>query len=304
MPHFLDLHTLPASSLRAILASAKHMKAEAKQGRMPAHLQGKHLAMIFEKPSTRTRVSFEVGIQQLGGQAVFLESNSTQLHRGESIADTARVLSRYIDLMMVRCFDHATLETYATHATVPVINGLTNYSHPCQIMADIMTAEEHQGPIEKQTVAWVGDCNNVTHSWAHAACTLGFPLRIATPPSLKPDAALLAWAKKHGDKVSWGTDPVAAVKNADVVVTDTWFSMGEETHTQKAAQLAPFQVTGTLMQHAKPTACFLHCLPAHRGEEVTGDVMDGPQSLVFDEAENRLHVQKAIMLWCMGEVEK
>lgn len=299
LKHFLDLDLLSADVLRSILVSASRVKsAQAKLGAGSQPLTGKTLAMLFEKPSTRTRVSFQVGMQQLGGQVVVLSPDSMQLGRGETIADTARVLSRYVDAIMIRTSGAEKLHELAQYATVPVINGLTDESHPCQIMADIMTYEERKGPIKNAVVAWSGDGNNVATSWIHAAALFDFELRFACPSSLAPSTKALAWAKARGARVSVGTDPVAAVMGADCVVTDTWVSMGDKAGGRHAL-LEPFQVNATLMAKAKSDAVFMHCLPAHRGEEVTEDVFDGPHSAVWDEAENRLHAQKGVLLWCL-----
>lgn len=296
MPDFIDLDNIDSNELRNILENAKIVKAALKNGEAHTPFTGKQLAMIFEKPSTRTRASFEVGINQLGGNSVVLNTENSQLGRGETIADTARVLSRYVDLIMIRCFKHETLLELAKYASVPVINGLTDYSHPCQIMADIMTFEEHKGSIKGKTIAWVGDSNNVTHSWIHAANKLDFKLNIATPKELKTSDELLATS----DNISWTESAQEAVKGADLVTADTWVSMGDTNKDERYRLLAPYQVNSKLMAKADKDAIFMHCLPAHRGDEVTDEVMDGKQSVVFDEAENRLHIQKAIMLWCLG----
>jgi ornithine carbamoyltransferase len=254
--------------------------------------------MIFEKPSTRTRVSFEAGMQQLGGNVIVLTQNDTQLGRGETIADTARVLSRYVDVIMIRTSDPAKLHELAENATVPVINGLTDHSHPCQVMADLMTFEEHRGPVEGKIFAWSGDGNNVANSWVQAAAQFGFTLRIACPKDLAPLAQTVAWARQKGADLQITENPEEAADGADCVMTDTWVSMGHQARDRHNL-LAPFQVNRKLMARAKPSAVFMHCLPAHRGEEVTADVIDGPQSIVWDEAENRLHVQKGILAWCL-----
>jgi ornithine carbamoyltransferase len=294
--HFLDLDVVEGQELRRILERAKAFK-----GGDPAKpMAGRTLAMIFDKPSTRTRVSFEIGAKQLGGDAIMLTSRDMQLGRGETIADTARVLSRYVDAIMIRTDAHAKLLDLARHATVPVVNGLTDLSHPCQIMADVMTIEEHRGPIRGKTLAWTGDGNNVLTSLVHAAVRFDFALNIATPAELAPEAAVLRWAAERQGRVRVTTDPVEAVKGADAVFTDTWISMGQDGQERRRRLLEPYRVDGSLMRHAAPEALFLHCLPAHRGEEVTDEVMDGPQSVVFDEAENRLHAQKAILEWCFG----
>jgi len=298
--HFLELSDFAGPELRRMLDLA----AEAKRGGVTAQpLAGKTVALIFEKPSTRTRVSFEVGIRQLGGHAVVLSSKDMQLGRGESAADTAKVLSRYVDAIMLRTDSVAKLRELAEHATVPVINGLTDVSHPCQLMADILTFEEHRGPIAGQTVAWLGDGNNVARSFIQAAARFGFTLRLATPPELAPPAQLVDWARREGATIELTTDPVAAVRGARCVVTDTWVSMSDEKDGGPSARhnmLAPYQVNAALMQHAAADAVVMHCLPAHRGEEITAEVIDGPQSVVFDEAENRLHAQKGVLLWALG----
>jgi ornithine carbamoyltransferase len=262
-------------------------------------LAGKTIAMIFDKPSTRTRVSFDVGVRQLGGESITLTGAEMQLGRGETIADTARVLSRYVDGIIIRTLDHAQVQELAAHASVPVINGLTRRSHPCQVMADVMTFEEHRGLIKGRTVAWTGDANNVLASWMHAAQRFEFQLRVATPPELKPKKWLLDWVKGSGAAIRVGTDPEEAVKGADCVVTDTWVSMGDKASKLRHNLLKRYQVNERLMAKAKPDALFMHCLPAHRGDEVSDEVMDGPQSVVFDEAENRLHAQKGILTWCL-----
>jgi ornithine carbamoyltransferase len=263
-------------------------------------LAGKTLVMIFDKPSTRTRVSFDVAMRQLGGESMVLAAHEMQLGRGESIADTARVLSRYIDAIVIRTLEHENLIEFAQHATVPVINGLTSLSHPCQVMADVLTFEEHRGPIEDKVVAWTGDANNVLTSWVHAAERFHFRLRIATPAPLAPKKPLLDWIKSSGADIVVGADPEEAVRDADCVVTDTWVSMGDKDGKRRHNLLKPYQVNARLMAKAKPDALFMHCLPAHRGEEVTDDVIDGPQSVVFDEAENRLHAQRGILAWCLN----
>jgi ornithine carbamoyltransferase len=297
--HFLDLIDLPSSELRGIVASSRAMKE--RHGAAAARpLAGKTIAMIFDKPSTRTRVSFDVGIRQLGGESITLTGGEMQLGRGETIADTARVLSRYVDGIVIRTLDHKHVEELARHATVPVINGLTRRSHPCQVMADVMTFEEHRGPIRGRTVAWTGDSNNVLASWMHAAERFAFQLRVATPPELKPKKWLLDWVKDTRAAIRIGADPEDAVKGADCVVTDTWVSMGDKDGNRRHNLLKRYQVNARLMAKAKPDALFMHCLPAHRGQEVTDEVMDGPQSVVFDEAENRLHAQKGILTWCLN----
>jgi ornithine carbamoyltransferase len=299
--HFLDLDKLEPADLRHILDRALAYKQRRAGRAKPGPLDGKQLAMIFEKPSTRTRVSFEVAMRQLGGDAVVLERESSQLGRGETVADTARVLSRYVDAIMLRTTDERKLLQLAEHAAVPVINGLTDRTHPCQLMADVMTFEEHRGPIKGKTVAWSGDGNNMAASWIQAAERFGFSLRLACPPELRPPESVLEWAEEHGADVSVTDDVAAAVKKADCVVTDVWVSMSENRTVENLHNtLAPYRVDERVMALAGKDAIFMHCLPAHRGEEVTDAVIDGPQSVVWDEAENRLHAQKAILVWCMG----
>jgi ornithine carbamoyltransferase len=291
--------------LRGILDASLAMKRERQRGGAGTRpLAGKMLAMIFDKPSTRTRVSFDVAMRQLGGDVLMLDGQAMQLGRGETIADTARVMSRYVDALMIRTLRHDMVMELARHATIPVINGLTRQSHPCQLMADLMTFEEHRGPIGGKTVAWVGDSNNVMASWMHGAERFGFTLRVATPRELAPRPELLKWARASGAAITVGRDPSAAVKDADCVVTDTWLSMGDKDAAKRRVLLKPFQVNARLMAKAKPDAIFMHCLPAHRGEEVTDGVIDGPQSVVFDEAENRLHAQKGILAWCFHAGKK
>ena len=301
---FLDLTDFTGSQLRNLLDSARRMK-QARAG-LPGKgadherpLEGRVLGMIFQQPSTRTRVSFDVGMRQLGGETVVLSSDELQLGRGETIADTARVLSRYVDAIMIRILDHEDLRELAATATVPVINGLTQASHPCQIMTDILTIEEHRGPVAGKTIAWLGPHNNMLATFLQAAPLLGFRLAIGAPKALSPDKALLDAARGGGAEVFLTEDAVAAASNADCIVTDTWVSMGEDAG-ERHDMLAPYRVTSALMDEAAPDALFLHCLPAHRGEEVTAEVIDGPQSVVFDEAENRVHAQKAILRWCMS----
>jgi ornithine carbamoyltransferase len=301
--HFLDISALPLAELRTMLDAGAAMKARLKaHEKIDKPLAGKTLAMIFERPSTRTRVSFDVGMRQLGGESIMLTGAEMQLGRGETIADTARVLSRYVDAIMIRILNHEALLELAAHATVPVINGLTRRSHPCQVMADVMTFEENRGPIEGRTVAWTGDDNNVLASWAHAAERFKFKLNIATPPQLAPNKVMKDWIKATQAPIMLGADPEQAVRGADCVVTDTWVSMGDKDGENRHNLLRPYQVNAKLMSLAKPDALFMHCLPAHRGEEVTDEVIDGPQSVVFDEAENRLHAQKGILAWCLHAV--
>jgi len=298
--HFLDLDRFDTKTLRDILDLAGSLKRAHADGVSKPVFAGKTLVMIFEKPSTRTRVSFQVGMQHLGGQVVVMSDAESQLGRGESIADTARVLSRYADAIMIRTDDPKKLEDLEAYATVPVINGLTNYSHPCQIMADVMTYEEHRGPIKGRVVAWSGDGNNVANSWIHAAVRFGFTLRLACPDSLKPAPEILQWAVSEGGDITVTDDAAAAVDGADLVNADTWMSMGDADADARMKLLEPFRVDQALMAGAKADALFMHCLPAHRGEEVTDEVMDGPQSVIWDEAENRLHAQKGILAWCLG----
>jgi ornithine carbamoyltransferase len=294
--HFLDLDQFQTPELRGIL----DLGVAYKNGRSDRPLIGKTLAMIFEKPSTRTRVSFEVAMRQLGGDTIILGTQDSQLGRGETVADTARVLSRYVDAIMIRTNHAQKLDELARYATVPVINGLTDSSHPCQIMADVMTLQEKKGPVGNTVVAWSGDGNNVAASWIHGAVRFGFELRLACPEELAPPSQLLDWARREGGRVSLTSEPREAVAGADCVVTDTWVSMGIEASVNRHNLLAPYRVDDRLMAEAKPDAIFMHCLPVKRGEEVTASVVDGPQSVVWDEAENRLHVQKGILAWCLG----
>lgn len=256
--------------------------------------------MIFEKPSTRTRVSFEVGMRQLGGEALFLSGTEMQLGRAETIGDTARVLSRYVDAIMMRTTDHSRLLELAEHATVPVINGLTDDTHPCQIMADIMTFEQHRGSVKGKTVAWTGDGNNILHSFIEGAARFGYRMNVSVPLGSEPNDKFLKWARNHGGEIMLCHDAKHAVTDADLVVTDSWVSMNQEHKARGDHIIQPYQVNRQLMKQANPHALFMHCLPAHRGEEVTDEVMDGPQSVVFDEAENRLHAQKSVLAWCLG----
>ncbi len=307
MKHFLDIHTTDKADLRAMIDGARTMK-EARAGRPRGTpdddqpLDGRMVALIFEKPSTRTRVSFDVGVRQLGGQSMVLSGQDMQLGHGETIADTARVLSRYVDLIMIRTFDESVLHEMAEHATVPVINGLTDRSHPCQIMADVLTYEEHRGPIAGKNVVWVGDGNNVFGSFLHAAEKFGFSITFSGPQQLDPDRGYMDAAREKGVDVRVQRDPWRAVEGADLIVADTWVSMHDAQSTRERRHniLRAYQVNDDLMAAAGKEALFMHCLPAHRGEEVTSSVMDGPQSVVFDEAENRLHAQKAILRWCLG----
>lgn len=307
MSNFLDIYKTDAADLRAMLDQAHAMKA-ARQGRPKGTpddetpLAGRMVALIFEKPSTRTRVSFDMGVRQMGGQSMVLSGKEMQLGHGESIADTARVLSRYVDMIMIRTFDESVLLELAQYSDVPVINGLTDRTHPCQIMADILTFEEHRGSIEGKKVVWLGDGNNVCASFLHAAGQFGFDMTFSGPESLDPEPEFVSYARKKGVHVAIERDAKKAVEEADLVVTDTWVSMHDATSARERRHnlLRPYQVNAELMAHAKNDALFMHCLPAHRGEEATSEVMDGPHSVVFDEAENRLHAQKAVMRWCLG----
>jgi len=303
--HFIDLWRFDAATLRAILDDAHARKAARRgwtQGRVDADAPaaGRTLAMIFEKNSTRTRFSFDAAMRQLGGSVIIATASDMQLGRGETVEDTARVLSRMVDAVMIRSNHHATLEDFAAAATVPVINGLSDASHPCQLIADLQAFEEHRGPVAGKTLAWVGDGNNMCASFIHVAAQFGFKLKIACPPAYSPGLADLARGAEMGADVEIHEDPVLAVQGADAVIADTWVSMGDTDHDERLATLAPYQVDDTLMAFAAPGAVFLHCLPAHRGEEVTDAVIDGPQSVVWDEAENRVHAQKAILAWCFG----
>jgi ornithine carbamoyltransferase len=297
--HFLDLADLPSRELRRMIDLARELKARRRTARAGAPLAGRTLAMLFERPSTRTRVSFDVAMYELGGHVVLLTGEDMQLKRGETLADTARVLSRYVDAIMIRLLSHEELLELAQHATVPVINGLTKFSHPCQVLTDVLTFEEKKGPIRGRTVAWTGDANNVLTSWVHAAARFEFALRVATPKEFAPRPALRDWAKQSGAAISFLRDPEEAVSGADCVVTDTWVSMGDKDGRKRHNIFKPYQVNASLLKLAKRDAIFMHCLPAHRGEEVTDEVIDGPQSVVFDEAENRLHAQKGILAWCL-----
>ena len=303
--HFLDLSDHDTATLRAIIEDAKARKVARGTGRpkgLPDDdqpLAGRTLAMIFDKQSTRTRISFDMAARQLGGSTLMLTGGEMQLAREETIADTARVISRYVDAVMIRLLDHEMVEELAHNATIPVINGLTKWSHPCQVMADVLTFEEHRGPIKGAHVAWTGDGNNVLTSWIHAAVKFGFRLDVASPRELPVDPEVLDWASSS-NLVSFGTDPEAAVKGADCIVTDTWVSMGDDNATKRRTLLKPYQVNEQLMGLAAKDALFMHCLPAHRGDEVTDAIIDGPHSVVWDEAENRLHAQKAILAWALS----
>jgi ornithine carbamoyltransferase len=297
--HFTDLSAVPAAELRGMLDDAAHRKARLKAGERSRPLEGKVLAMIFDKPSTRTRVSFDVGMRQLGGETIMLTGAEMQLGRSETIADTAKVLSRYVDAIMIRTTTHERLLELTENATVPVINGLTDDTHPCQLMADIMTFEEHRGSVAGKTFAWVGDGNNVLHSLIEASARFSFNLNVAVPEGSAPEQKYVDWARKNGSSATFAASAPEAVAGADCVVTDCWVSMGQEHRARGHNVFMPYQVNAGLMKHAKPDALFMHCLPAHRGEEVTDEVIDGPNSVVFDEAENRLHAQKAVLAWCL-----
>jgi len=307
--HFLDLAATSAADLRAMLDAARAMKAARAglpKGTADADrpLAGRVLAMIFEKPSTRTRVSFDMAMRQLGGETILLNGHDMQLGRGETLADTARVLSRYVDAIMIRTTAHEKLLELAAHADVPVLNALTDDSHPCQVMADVMTIEEHRGAIAGKKVAWTGDGNNMAQTLIEAAGRFGFTLALATPKALEVAPRYLDWARREGADVTVTRDPAEAVAGADAVITDTWLSMGDQGAARERRHnlLRPYQVDAALMARARPDALFLHCLPAHRGEEATAAVLDGPQSVIFDEAENRLHAQKGILRWCLEAV--
>ncbi len=298
--HFIDIDRHDRATLRAILDLAAAIKRDHRAGKPDSRMAGKTLVMIFEKPSTRTRTSFQVGMQQMGGMVVVMSEQESHLGRGETIPDTARVLSRYADAIMIRTDDPGKLDDLETYASVPIINGLTDESHPCQIMADIMTFEEHRGPIEGRTIAWVGDGNNMAASWIHAATRFGFALRIGCPEALDPRSDVMQWAKANGGDISIFRDPLEAVDGAVLVNTDSWVSMGDTDAERRYALLEPYRVDAAVMAAAADDALFMHCLPAHRNEEVTDEVMDGPQSVIWDEAENRLHAQKGILAWCLA----
>jgi len=302
MRHFLTLLDISPEEARHILKRAAKIKSKLKRGKSHHVLAGKTLGMIFDKSSTRTRVSFEVGMYQLGGHALFLHSDTTQLGRGEPVADAARVLSSMVDGIMIRTFGHDIVQQFAQHSSVPVINGLTDLTHPCQVLADVFTYEEHRGSIAGKTVAWIGDGNNMAHSWVNGAVSFGYRLNIACPHGYCPDEKLLAAAGAVGAQINHYDDPIAAATGADLVSTDVWASMGKE--AEQAARLkafAGFQVDERVMSYANPDALFMHCLPAHRGEEVAAAVIDGPQSVVWDEAENRLHTQKALLEFLLAD---
>ena len=300
--HFLDLADIGSDDLRWIIDRARAIKAERSEVRRARPLDGKTLALVFDKPSMRTRVSFDLAMRELGGETIVLTGKEIELGRRESMGDTARVLSRYVDAIMIRTLDHHAVRELAAHATVPIINGLTKRSHPCQVMADVQTFEEHRGPIGGSTIAWTGDANNVLESWIHAAARFGFTLNIATPPGRSPQKRTLEWAAQEKADVNHFLEAGRAVSGAVCVITDAWVSMGDEGSEGGHNVFKPYQVNAAMMAKADPDAIFMHCLPAHRGEEVTDEVMDGPQSVVFDEAENRLHAQKSILAWCFGQM--
>lgn len=304
--HFLEIKDFSKAQLRGILDSAvkrKNARAGFAKGERDVDLplKGKIAALVFERPSTRTRFSFEVGIRQLGGEVFTASGSEMQLGRGESVADTARVLSRYVDCVMIRAQKRSTLEEFASAATIPVINGLTNMTHPCQVMTDVMTLEEKKGTLDKNQIAWVGDGNNVCASWIEAISVLGGSLKVGCPDQLKPQREFLDWAQKHNADLSVMSSPEEAVAGADCVITDAWVSMHDADIENRHNLLRAYQVNEALMKHAKKDALFMHCLPAHRNEEVTDAIMDGKHSVVFDEAENRIHAQKAILLSCFGK---
>ncbi|KMJ59525.1 ornithine carbamoyltransferase [Bacillus sp. LL01] len=304
--HFLTLGSLTPNDIHYLLEDAIKLKKYQKEGTPHPYLQGKVLAMLFEKSSTRTRVSFEVGMLQLGGHAIFLSSNDIQLGRGESPSDTAKVLSRYVDGLMIRTFEHQILEEFAHHSTVPIINGLTDSHHPAQVLADLLTIKEHKGKLKGLKLCYLGDANNnMSHSLIEGAVKVGMDISIACPPDFEPDISILSYMKEEaiatGSTILVGECPEEMIKGADVVVTDVWTSMGQEAETlDRLNAFAPYQVNKELCKHAKNDFIFLHCLPAHRGEEVTSEIIDGPHSVVFDEAENRLHAQKAILKALLG----
>jgi ornithine carbamoyltransferase len=299
---FLTILDLTSEEIDALLRRAATLKEDFHEGKLKPTLKGKTLGLIFDKPSTRTRVSFEVAMYQLGGRAIFMSSQETQLSRDEPLRDTALVLSRYIDGLVVRTYEDANLQELARHAEIPVINGLTDLYHPCQVMGDILTIQEKKGDLKKLQIAWVGDGNNVAHSWINAAARLPFRLLLACPPEFEPKKEILETAKRlAGERIHWGNDPVEAVRNADVVNTDVWTSMGQdEERRMRLAAFKDYQINGDLLRKAKPDAIVLHCLPAHRGEEITDEVMDGPNSAIFDQAENRMHLQRALLDWLLG----
>ena len=302
MRHLIDINALDEGVPRKLLDTAKYYKNKGRGLLEGAPLLGRTLAMIFEKPSTRTRISFEVAMTELGGSAIYLDSKSMQMGRGETIQDTAKVLGRYLDGIMIRAISHKTLLEMATHSNIPVINGLTDLSHPCQTLADIMTFEENLGPIKGRIIAWIGDGNNMANSWIHAASIFNFTLRLACPKGRQPNKNIIKWAKSLNANVVITEDPIIAVKNSDAIVTDTWVSMGDESISNPEKIFKKYQVNEELFKYASKNAIFMHCMPAHRGQEVTKEVIDGSRSVVWDEAENRLHIQKAILSWAIADI--
>jgi ornithine carbamoyltransferase len=302
--HFIDLSDFTKEDLLSILKESSQRKV-ARQGQSKgaldedAPLKGKRLALIFAHPSTRTRISFEMAMHQLGGSVMTLSHNEMQIGRGETIEDTARVLSRYVDAVMIRMTDHDALKVFAHYSTASVINGLTEFSHPCQILADLLTLQEKWGSFENKTILWLGDGNNVCQSWIHAATLLGITFKLACPQGYEPEAKVLTWAKERGGDIHISHTLSSVLEGVDCVMTDTWVSMGQKESEARLFDLSPYQVTEKVMKQVKKDAVFMHCLPAHRGEEVEANVIDGSQSLVFDQAENRLHVQKGVLLWCL-----
>ena len=301
MRNLIDINMLNDGIARKLLQTAKFYKSCGRGLLEGAPLLGRTLAMIFEKPSTRTRISFEVAMTELGGSAIYLDAKSMQMGRGETIADTAKVLGRYLDGIMIRASKHETLLEMAKHSKIPVINGLTDISHPCQILADIMTFEEKLGDIENKTIAWVGDGNNMANSWIHASKIFNFKLRLACPSVRMPDENIINWAKDNGADIEIMNDPIEACKDSNAILTDTWVSMGDENTVNPEKIFNNFQVNDKLFAVAADDAIFMHCLPAHRGQEVTSEIIDGPRSVVWDEAENRLHIQKAILSWAIAD---
>ena len=301
MRNLIDINILDDGVPRKLLDTAKFYKSKGRGLVEGAPLLGQTLAMIFEKPSTRTRISFEVAMTELGGSAIYLDAKSMQMGRGGTIADTAKVLGRYLDGIMIRASKHETLLQMAKHSNIPVINGLTDLSHPCQTLADIMTFEEKLGSIENKTIAWIGDGNNMANSWIHAANVFNFKIRLACPNGRMPDANIIKWARDNDTDIKITEDPIVTSKNADAILTDTWISMGDEDIKEPEKIFNNFQVNEKLFKLASENAIFMHCMPAHRGQEVTEDIIDGPRSVVWDEAENRLHIQKAILSWAIAD---
>ena len=302
MRHLIDINALDEGVPRKLLDTAKFYKNKGRGLLEGAPLLGRTLAMIFEKPSTRTRISFEVAMTELGGSAIYLDSRSMQMRRGETIQDTAKVLGRYLDGIMIRAISHNTLLEMATHSNIPVINGLTDLSHPCQTLADIMTFEENLGSIKGRIIAWIGDGNNMANSWIHAASVFNFTLRLACPKDRLPNKNIIKWAKSSNANIVITEDPIIAVKNCDAIVTDTWVSMGDESVSNPEKIFKKYQVNEELFKHASKNAIFMHCLPAHRDQEVTKQIIDSSRSVVWDEAENRLHIQKAILSWAIADI--